>query len=120
MSTSRDTFVARFGEDQAAAVEAAGKQHMSGMFGAGVYDGDNRGSDEFRYWFLAAIGYECVTRFRDNHGITANVDEMKDWAKFEGRLGDHDGDIPDYISVLAGAYGEWISADAASWTAAER
>ena len=109
---ARDSFVARFGEDQAAAIEAAAKSHFSDQsaFG-GIHDDDDLGSDEFRYWFLLAISYECVTRFRKNHGITANVDAMKEWARGEGQLGHHDGDVPDYLAFMAGAYQDWVYVD---------
>lgn len=110
--TARDTFVAQFGEDQAVAVEAAARSHFEDQsaFG-GVHDGDNFGSDEFRYWFLLAIGYECVSRFRAVHGITADVDAMKEWARGEGQLGHHDGDVPDYLALMAGAYEYWVYVD---------
>jgi hypothetical protein len=110
--TARDSFVERFGEDQAVAIEAAAKGHFGDQsaFG-GIHDNDNLGSDEFRYWFLLAIGYECVTRYRGDHGITADVDAMKEWARGEGQLGHHDGDAPDYLALFAGAYEDWIYID---------
>lgn len=110
---ARDTFVARFGEEQAQAIEAAARQHFDsdGGFG-GTHADDNFGSQPFRYWFLKAIGYECVTRddFRAEHGITADVVAMQCWAQspFEGNLVEHDGDVPDYLAVMAGAYRDWI------------
>ena len=115
--SARQTFAARFGEDQAAAIEAAARKHyddnasITRIFAVkNPHGSDNLGSDPFRYWFLLAIGYECVTneRYRQDHGITADVDEMKEWALGEGRLGEHDGDIPDYVSLLAGLYDGWI------------
>lgn len=112
MTTARETFVARFGEDQAVAVEAAARTHFGDQstFG-GIHDSDSFGSDEFRYWFLLAIGYECVTRFREHHGITADVDAMKEWARGEGQLGHHDGDPPDYLALMVGVYQDWIYVD---------
>ena len=109
---ARDSFSARFGEDQAAAIEVAAKSHHADQsaFG-GIHDNDNLGSDEFRYWFLLAIAYECVTRYREHHGITADVDAMKEWARGEGQLGHHDGDVPDYLAMLVGAYEDWIHVD---------
>lgn len=103
---ARESFVARFGEAEAATVEAAARSHLSEP-----HDNDNLGSDEFRYWFLLAIGHECVSRYRNHHGITADVDAMKEWARGEGQLGHHDGDVPDYIALLAGLYEDWIYVD---------
>lgn len=110
MTTARETFVARFGEDQAEAVEAAAREHFDSAWSE-AHRGDNFGSDEFRYWFLLAIGYECVTRFRGDHGITADVDAMKEWARGEGQLGHHDGDPPDYLALMVGVYQDWIYVD---------
>lgn len=104
MTSVRDSFVARFGESDAAAVEAAGLGHMDdGMHGA-----DNHGSDPFKYAFLAAIGWECVGRFSVEHGIKASTEDMKVWALAEGDLGSHDGDVPDYLALMCGAYDEWL------------
>lgn len=111
--SARETFAARFGEDQAAAIEAAAKGHFYGdMFG--THADDNLGRDEFRYWFLLAIGWQCVTEYRSEHGITASVEELRDWAKNEGQLAEHDGDIPDYLAAMVGAYNDWLPAEAAS------
>jgi hypothetical protein len=113
--SARDSFVARFGEANAAAIEAAAQRHHASDM-AGVHGDDNLGSEPFRYWFLLAIGYECLTRYRDEHGITANVEEMRDWAKYDGALGEHDGDVPDYLALIVGTYQDWVAPDAATVT----
>lgn len=122
MSTARETFTARFGEDQATAIEAAARQHFdsNSTFG-GSHDGDNLGSEPFKYWFLLAIGHECVSRpaFREEHGVTADVDAMKEWSLGEGDLASHDGDIPDYLALICGGYEGWLpvgGSDEARWT----
>lgn len=115
--TARDTFAARFGDDQATAIEQAAQGHYASnstiMFAVESPDvhGDDRfGSDPFKYWFLLAIGYECVTRpeFREEHGITADIEEMKQWARTDGDLEGHDGDLPDFLAAMLGAYDGWI------------
>ncbi len=114
--SARDSFVARFGEENAAAVESAARGHWDGDVG-GVHHDDDFGSEPFRYWFLLAIGFECVTRFREDHGIQAAVEDMQDWAKFDGNLAAHDGAIPDYLAMMIGAYNDWISPEDYSETA---
>lgn len=106
----RASFVARFGEADAVAIEAAAEQHLSNAFD--IHAGDQRGADPFKYALLTAIGYECVTRFRRNHGIVAEAADIQAWAIAEADLGSHDGDIPDYISAIAGVYGDWIKPSA--------
>jgi len=96
----RDSFVQHFGEDQAAAIEAAAAYHN---------DGGNKGSDPFKWAVAFAIGYECfsVDRYREYHGITASADKVRQWIKDCGELASHDGDF-DVISMLAGVYNEYV------------
>lgn len=100
--TIRTAFAEKFGEDQAAAVVAAAEGHRNGVH-------DDPGSDYFKWALCIAIGHECITepRYRDEHGITAPVDDLKAWIKAEADLGSHDGDM-DYLAAIAGAYDEYL------------
>jgi len=111
----RQSFVARFGEGEAHRIEDAAQSHYAydeaTLLESGVpspHGGDDFGSSPFRYWFLYAIGHECVSRFRLDHGIVATEDELREWALAEGELVEHDGDIPDYIAVMGGRYDGWL------------
>jgi hypothetical protein len=103
MST-RESFVATFGEEQAVALEVAGNGHRGS-----VLEGNKTGSDPFRDAVVLAIGFECFTNpgYRDWHGITAPADEIVAWVKEHGEIADHDGP-KDYLSLLAGAYNEYV------------
>lgn len=103
MSKTRDSFVARFGEADAVVMESAAAHHENGV------NSERKGSDQFRWALAICIGYECFTRpaFHEWHGFTAAGDDIKAWAKEHGDLEHHDGDV-DYISLLAGAYGEYV------------
>lgn len=105
--TIRQSFVDQFGEDDAQKIEAAANVHL-GVDVPGVHDGDDRGTSEFRYLFLGAIGWECVSRFREDHGIEATTEDMRKWALEHGQLGEHEGTPPDYLALLAGAYQGWL------------
>ena len=98
----RASFVARFSEDQAAAIERAAQEHMNGVH-------DNKGSDPFKWAFLVAIGYECISKdsYRAYHSITAPLAAMKEWARTEAHLASHDGDC-DYLAAFVGAYSEYL------------
>src|SRR5690349_18531574 len=109
--TARESFVARFGEADAVAIETASQAHMSGAFS--MHGDDNLGSEPFKYHFLNAIGYECVGRYRESHGIAASAEDMQRWALDEGDLGSHDGDVPDYLALICGTYTDWIKPTAA-------
>jgi hypothetical protein len=109
----RESFVARFGEEQAAAIEVAAKEHENGVH-------DERGSDPFKWAILICVGYQCMEKddFRAYHGITAPFAEIKAWAKAEGGLDTHDGDV-DYLSFMAGAYQSWMPEKVADQRAQE-
>lgn len=98
----RDAFVARFGEDQAVAIEAAAEEHKNGIH-------DDPGSDYFRWALVIALGYECMSldSYREYHGITAPWPELNEWIKDNGRLAEHDGDS-DYLSLFTGTYDEYV------------
>lgn len=100
---TRDSFVSRFGEDQAARIEACAEEHSNGI------NSENKGADPFKWACLIAIGYSCVSdaRFAEYHGITVPNDEFRAWCLSDGDLGSHDGDC-DYVALLAGAYDSYI------------
>jgi len=98
----RESFVARFGEGQAAAIEAAAEGHKNGCH-------DNPGSDYFRWAIAICIGFECMSNdsYRTDHGITAPWDEIRAWIKADARLAEHDGDS-DYLALFCGHYNEFM------------
>lgn len=98
----RASFVERFGESDAAAIEAAANEHDNDVH-------PNRGSDPFKWAVCICIGYECMTRFREHHGIAATEQAIREWALEFGQLASHDGDV-DYLAAFAGKYNEWIPA----------
>ena len=99
----RAAFAERFGEDQAAMIEAAAVQHTNGVH-------DERGSDPFKWAIAICNGYECMTveSYRNYHGITADADELKAWVCEHADLASHDGDI-DYLAAFCGAYDGWVT-----------
>jgi hypothetical protein len=101
-SATETAFVERFGKKDATAVKNAAEEHANGINSA------NRGSDEFRWALTICIGYECITRFRGYHGISADEADLKSWVLEHGALGEHDGDV-DYLSLATGEYSEWVS-----------
>jgi len=97
----RDSFVETFGENNAKAVENAAHQHANGKNNAKM------GSDPFKWALLICIGYECVDKYREHHGISAKATDIKKWVKKHADLGSHDGDC-DYLALMAGTYDSWI------------
>lgn len=117
-SACRDTFAARFGEDQAAVVEQAAQTAyfdenaaMRALGFTGPHVVDDYGSDSFRYWFLFAIARGLLTdpTSRAKFGITADVEAMKAWGRSDGDLAAHDGNLPSYVAWLAGRYTPWLA-----------
>lgn len=106
MSTTsiRAAFAARFGERNAANIEAAAVEHKNGVH-------DNPGSDPFKWALLIAIGHECMTQFADYHKITVDPDAVKAWIVEHADLASHDGDF-DYLAAMCGAYEGWYRSDA--------
>jgi hypothetical protein len=100
----REKFVARFGEDNAAAVEAAGRGHAEELIRP---DGIDQGSDPFRTWVVFCIGFECLTKYRVDHGITADSEDLRRFVREEADLRHHDGDF-DALGLLVGAYEDWM------------
>jgi hypothetical protein len=43
--------------------------------------GSNRGADHFGGCFLLAVGFQCVDRYRDAHGIEASEERLREWAQ---------------------------------------
>jgi len=95
-----ENFAAHFGMEQAEAVLAAGFMHNNDVH-------NDPGSDIFRWAVLLCIGYECFTRFRDDHGITVPEEDLRKWVLEEAELLIHDGDC-DYLGLIAGAYDTWL------------
>lgn len=109
--TIRTSFVEHFGEDNALHVEEAALMHLAeGPFPhLSVHANDKWGDDPFRYLFLACIGHDCFTRWREWHRIDAEYEEILAWALEFGDLHLHTGDMPDYLALMAGAYNPWIN-----------
>ncbi len=99
----RDAFVAKFGEADASAIEAAADGHSNGI------NSENKGSDPFKWALLICIGYECMSKdgYREHRGITTPWADLKPWIIEHGELATHDGDS-DYLSLLAGTYNEFV------------
>ena len=102
MSDTRTLFAAQFGDEQAEAIQSAAEGHKNGVH-------DRYGSDKFKWALTICIGHECFTNdsYRAEHGITAPVDEVKQWIKDEADLASHDGDF-DFLAAMAGAYEEYL------------
>jgi hypothetical protein len=69
MDDLRARFVTRFGADLAETVEGVAEHHTK------VIPADlDRGSDDFQFALVWAIGFECLSRpaFRVEHGVTAS------------------------------------------------
>lgn len=96
----RDSFVERFGAQEAAAIEAAAELHRSELLEGGKY-----GSDPFRDAIVITIGFQCLSRasFRRYHGIKTPWKELREWIKTEAHLAKHDGPI-DWLAYGAGLY----------------
>ena len=100
----RAAFVEAFSEEDATAIEAAAVEHLNAAH-------DDRGSDPFKWALSIAIGYECMGRFAEYHGVSADEDDIKAWVFEHGDLASHDGDC-DYFAMMAGAYDGWVKPEA--------
>lgn len=98
----RTKFVEAFSESDAAAIEAAAQGHQSDW-----QTMDRKGSDPFKWALLMCISFECMGRFREDHGIQATSEALKDWVYNHADLGSHDGDA-DALGMLSGAYKGWV------------
>lgn len=99
----RESFVERFGEAEAAAMEAAADQHRNGV------NDENLGSDPFKWALCIAIGYQCFVEeaYREKHGFRASLEELGWWIRNHGDLASHDGDF-DILGALMGVYEPYI------------
>ncbi len=102
MISTRESFVKRFNEETAQAIEAAADEHKNGVH-------DRAGSDPFRWAIAICLGYECMSKesYRNYHGITPPWDDLKAWIKTDGDLVNHDGEF-DYIAAFIGVYSEFV------------
>ena len=98
----RDKFVELFGEDDCKAIEKAASEHH------GWGQERNRGSDPFKWALCVCIGWECIGRFSEYHGIKADPAALKEAIKKHGELASHDGGL-DMLSAIAGVYNEYIT-----------
>lgn len=100
---TRQSYVNRFGESEATAIERAAAHHANG-----INDRD-KGSDSFRWAITVCIGYECFTNeeYRNYHGINASADNIKGWIREHGELNKHDRDV-DYLCLFVGGYSEYM------------
>ncbi|HET7178378.1 MAG TPA: hypothetical protein VFI14_01575 [Chryseosolibacter sp.] len=100
--TIRKQFAKQFGEDQAAAIEAAAKSHGNGI-------NDVKIGEPFKWALLICIGYQCfeIDRYRRHHNITAPFSEIKEWIINHADLASYRGDL-DYLSLMAGTYNEYM------------
>ncbi len=98
----RASFVTRFGEAEARAIESAAEGHTNGIH-------DRRGSDPFKWAICICIGYQCFEkeRFREHHDIKAPASYIDKWIIEEGDLANHDGDV-DFIALMINAYDKYI------------
>jgi hypothetical protein len=99
----RESFVKRFGEDQAVAIELAAESHKNGIH-------DKTGDDPFKWAILICVGFQCmeIDKYRKSHNITIPFEDIKKWAIEDGDLRSHNGDV-DYLCLFAGKYNDWIA-----------
>ena len=102
-SPTRNSYVQKFGEEEALAIEEAAIRHVN------EYNSANKGSDLFRWAICIVIGYQCaeIEAYREEHRIKAPWGEIRQWIKREGDLANHDGDL-DYLALCAGVYDEYV------------
>jgi hypothetical protein len=109
--TIRTSFVEHFGEENATKIEEAALMHMAEgpLPVPSVHAKDDWGPDPFRYLFLTCIARDCLTRWREWHGIKVEYEDLLAWSLEHADLHAHEGDLPDYMAALAGAYNPWIN-----------
>jgi hypothetical protein len=105
MRSVRGSFVEHFGEDQAALLESAANQHDNEIH-------PNRGSDPFKWACLICIGYDCVKRCAEYHGLSVDPEEFRTWCVEHGELASHDGDC-DFLSLATGEYASFVKMEEA-------
>jgi hypothetical protein len=97
----RKAFEERFGAEEAEKIWAAATEH-----GNGINDG-NLGDDPFKWAILIAIGYQCVEKYANHHGITIPFEDFKEWVRENADLASHTGDC-DYLALACGVYRDFV------------
>lgn len=101
--TLRESFVEKFGEEDAKRAEAAAMDHKSFR---NFDEAKGYGSNKFRWCVLMVISFECAGEYRDHHGFeVVSEDTLKTWmVEHVEEFNAHDGDI-DFLALMCGAYG---------------
>lgn len=89
MMTTREKFVKQFGEEDTSRIEEAANTHRTkdrdnvwhriGSMLAG--EQLTVAPDQFLLDLSTCISWECLSRFRDDHGIAAGEEEIRQWCK---------------------------------------
>jgi hypothetical protein len=86
--TTREKFVERFGEPDAARIESAAQFHRAedGPYAvlARLFFGDaphEHPADPFLLDLSTCISWECLSEYRVDHGIEAAEEELRDWIR---------------------------------------
>lgn len=89
--TTREKFVARFGEADARRIEEAARQHTQNEGGnlfarfceawCGPVPDPEDQDDPFLAAISVCIGWECLTRYAGAHGLELDVDECREWVR---------------------------------------
>ena len=118
--TTRDKFVARFGEQQATAIEAAAREHrqpnhgnpnpLMQMFNTileNQFERETVGSDQFQTDLVTCISFDCMEeeQFREHHGITVPWPDLVQWMRNDAGFEHYDGTF-DQLTVNTGKYEE--------------
>jgi len=109
--TVRDSFAEHFGEENAMRVEEASIGHIGDANKYGdAHTHDDWSTEPFRYHLMLCIGHDCFGQHSTFHGFTdMPVAEVKAWAVEHADLHEFDGDIPDFMALMAGAYMTWLN-----------
>lgn len=102
--TVRLSFVDRFGEAEASRIEEAAAMHYGWHM---MREEISAGSDPFRTCIAICIGFECLSTYREDHGIEASEEDLRSWVIEHGDLKNHDGDF-DGLALLIGEYQNWM------------
>lgn len=108
MSKVRQLYVEHFNEAEAKAIDNAFQKHFENEL-QGIHASDDFGTDPFRYKLLTVISYQCVSEYAEHHNIKVSEEDFKEFCLKHADLGEHDGDIPDYLALMAGIYQEYIN-----------
>ncbi len=93
----RNSFIERFGEEQAKRIEMAAKSHKDGL---GVVE--DMSNSPFRWCLSVAVGFACTTRFREVHGITIDPEEFAAWCRYHAELETYMGG--DVLGFILGSF----------------